>query len=358
MSTVCFYKYNGIKIQARGNPFPILSFLLIFVFLCTGSLTCFDEGPNARNDRGQYSIFVEAFSLVPASFLTTSRSSFSLLVQRSEEIIIDDDHSFANDTTVHYSDVINIVAETNMDVETKSHFIELLKAKVLDGSKDVGEMRESNPVASPNKGKREGQAEIEISAKVTAGNTGVKTKACRIPTIQGSWKDDGELFHASGAWQTTPLLMKGAFADDIDDLKAGGSYPFPSWEEIIEIACDGGSDDDDHNIHDESVYEEDFSDNDDNESDYDDDVDGFEDGADDFYLWDDGSDYDEDEENSDNPPSRLIQHSWPRLDDSNYYHSDVNTNWLDTFEIKQFGPFNDPNSLKHCCGQKTTTTPK
>ena len=38
--------------------------------------------------------------------------------------------------------------------------------------------------------------------------------------------------HASGAWQTTPLLMKGAFVDDIKVVTSEGC-PFPSWKEII-----------------------------------------------------------------------------------------------------------------------------
>ncbi len=340
MNSFDVYKYNGGRIQARGNSSPPFIFLLIFVFLWTGLLICNDEGRHGSNDKGGHSTSVEAFSFASPTSLSKPRQSFSLLVQRTEGMITDDQHSFANDT-ISYSDVINIVADAQyMDTETKKRFVESLQIKISDAAKDAGET-----LVGVNK-----------ETNLVPEKIGVETKGCQIPTIEGSWKDDGGPFHASGAWQTAPLFMKGAFVDDIKDLMNEGSYPFPSWKEMIELACEGGGDE-----HDEIAYEDGFSDSEDNESEFEkddndddeienqyvawagdgDDVDGFEDGAEDFFLWDD-----EDDENSDHPPSRLIQYYWPRIDDSNYYHSDVNTNWLDTFEINQFGPFNDPDSLE------------
>ena len=349
--------------QGRGFLFHLVTYLLIFVLLLTGILTRFEEGRNIPNDGNRCSILVEAFSLAPLSSLPSSRSSFSLLVRPTEGIIIDDHHSSAN-ATVQYSDVINIVSDAQyMDSETKKRFIESLKKILLDVSKDVGnaqviDANKSYHIAAHANAENEEQGGIEIEAKVTAGEF-------QIPTIEGSWEDDGSSFHASGAWQSTPLLMKGAFADEINNLASDGGYPFPSWKKIIELACDGGIEQDDHNTVYEDQYEPDFlhDKNDESECDEEDDKDdgfqnqcdmwvgdsdddeGDEDADGGFYLWDDDNDCSEDEETSDIPSSRLVQHWWPRQNDPNYYHADVNTNWLDTFEIKQFGPFNDPDSL-------------
>jgi 50S ribosomal protein L16 3-hydroxylase len=161
--------------------------------------------------------------------------------------------------------------------------------------------------------------------------------------------------------------MKGAFVDDIHGLARDNDYPFPSWNEMIELACDGTLEHNNGDVHGKRLYEGDFGDDVNDEVDYGDDcddddddeyehqydawvgdgdaVEAFESGNEGFYAWGDESQYDDDEDKSDNPPSRLIQYSWPRHVDSDY-HSDVNTNWLDTFEIKQFGPFNDPDSLE------------
>eukprot|EP00536_Pseudo-nitzschia_multiseries_P008478 jgi/Psemu1/198185/e_gw1.215.85.1 len=75
-------------------------------------------------------------------------------------------------------------------------------------------------------------------------------------------------------------------------------------------------------------------------------------------MWNDEEEY------GDLAPSRLIQYSWPSRQESDgveadYYHANVNTDWLDTFEITQFGPFSDPSSLEallrteDCAGNQT-----
>ena len=358
-SIVRFYNCNGRKNETRGYLLPAIK-VLTFVILLTGKLTRFDDCRNSPNDGRRCVLHVEAFSLLPLSSPPSPSSSFSLRARSAtEHRILDDRHSSAN-TTVHYSDLINIVSDAEyMDTETKKRFLKSLNAKLFDSSEDVDGYE--SPLASA---KGEKQCGNDIEAKDASDHTETKSNECGIPTIEGVWKDDGGPFHASGAWQTTPLLMKGAFVDEIHNPTLDDDYPFPSWKEIIELACDGRIEHDDHNIHDEDSREENFGDNENDESEYDnddgdgdehqdemwvrdgDDDEGYEDGNEDFYLWGDGDQYHEEEDDSDNPPSRLIQYEWPRQDDSNYYHADINADWLDTFEINQFGPFNDPDSLE------------
>lgn len=358
-SIVRFYYCNGRKIETRGFLLPIMK-VLTFVFLLTGKLTRFDDCRNTPNGGRRGVLLVEAFYLLPPSSLSSSMpsSSFSLRARpTTQHIILDDRHSSAN-TTVHYSDLINIVSDAEyMDTETKKLFLKSI-SEAIDGHESASHF------APPANAKGETQCGNDIEAKAASDHTEAKTNGCGIPTIEGLWKDDGTSFHASGAWQTTPLLMKGAFVDEIHNPTRDDGYPFPSWLEIIELACDGRIEHDDQNVHDEALREENFGhdendeskcdngDGDGDEHQYDmgvgdvDDDEGCEDGNEDFYSWDDEDQYHEDEDDSDNPLSRLIQYGWPRQDDSDYYHADVNTNWLDTFEINQFGPFNDPDSLE------------
>jgi 50S ribosomal protein L16 3-hydroxylase len=364
-SIVRFYNCNGRKNETRGYLLAAMK-VLTFVILLTGKLTRFDDCRNASNDGRSCVLYVEAFSLLPLSSspstpLSTS-SSISLRARSgTERIILDDRHSSAN-TTVHYSDLINIVSNAEyMDTETKKRFLKSLNAKLFDISENV-DGRESPPAGV----KGEKQCRNAIEANAASNHTETKRNKSGIPTIEGVWKDDGGPFHASGAWQTTPLLMKGAFVDEIQnptrDDDDDDDYPFPSWKEIIELVCDGRMEHDDHNIHDKDSGEENFGDDESDKSEYDDgdgeehqdemwvgdgdDDEGYDDENEEFYLWGDEDQYHEEEDDSDNPPSRLIQYSWSRRDDSNYYHADVNTDWLDTFEINQFGPFNDPDSLE------------
>jgi len=403
-SIVRFYNYNGRKIKIRGFLLPVIS-VLVFLFLLTGKLTLFGDYHNTPNDGSRCVLLVEGFSSVPpspwtstltststsTSTLSTSTSSTSTstsirvrvrsnnvvrkglpwtLFCNDEHVILDDHHSSAN-ATVRYSDLVNIVSDAEfMNVETKKRFLESLNDTFLNVSKDVGDAHfiDESSYADATTNTKEEQYEKEIKANTN-------TSTCGVPTIEGLWKDDGSPFHASGAWQTTPLLMKGAFVDDIHNVTRDDGYLFPSWKEVIELACDGSTEHDDHNIDDEDSYEEhighDESENNvgdgddyDNDNDNDEhkhqygmcvgdsnDDEDFDDGDEDYYLWDDENQYHEDKDDCDNPPSRLIQYSWSRRDahggvDSDYYHADVNTNWLDTFEIKQFGPFNDPDSLE------------
>ena len=335
--------------HARRSLHQSLSYLLLFLVLLKGTLTCFDGRCNTDHIERRPSILVEAFTSVHPSSLLSPRSPLQLLARQTKETIVDDQYAAAN-STVHYSDVINLISNANyMDTETKKRFIDSLQAEFSSASRDVNKDQDGS----------------EIEAAVTPDSSRTKVEGFRIPTVEGAWEDDGGFFHATGAWQTTPLLMKGAFLDDIGSSTHGDTYPFPSWEEIIELACDGGTELDDQDI-DEFSFEPEFLQDENDESnfdeaDYDDeglqnqyetwvgdseDDKDFEDNDDDFYLWENGDDYDDDEDINDNPPSRLIQHWWPRQDGANYYHADVNTNWLDTFEIKQFGPFNDPTSLE------------
>ena len=125
--------------------------------------------------------------------------------------------------------------------------------------------------------------------------------------------------------------MRGAFLDDIRNHSE--EYPFPLWKQIIDLACsyDDGLDYKKENIADNNGFVWDGE-------------------AGDDLLWsEEYDDRDFSPSRCDFAPSRLIQYTWPQRthnNDSVYYCDDVNYNWLDTFEIKQFGPFDDRKFLE------------
>ena len=305
------YKHDGRGIETKR----FVCFVLLFVFLSSGKL------PLLYDD---CAMLVGAFSLIQ-SF---SSSPSPLRIQSAKQTSFDDACLSAN-ATVQYSDLVKFISEADyMDDETRKRLLWSLRVQFSDPEKGIEDTGSMDTHGS--------------SCVVATTNTTINTKLGnkKIPTIEGLWMDDGGPFHATGAWQNTPLLMKGAFYDAINNIENEESHPFPTWKEIIELACDSTP------KHENDVFY--MEENDENDNDQYDDIDGetYEDGNEDFDFWGAENQFYGEEDTNDNPPSRLIQYSWPRKRDSKYYHADVNTNWLDTFEINQFGPFDDPESLE------------
>uniref|UniRef100_A0A7S4AIK6 Bifunctional lysine-specific demethylase and histidyl-hydroxylase n=1 Tax=Pseudo-nitzschia australis TaxID=44445 RepID=A0A7S4AIK6_9STRA len=378
---------------ATRDLLPVI--FVLFFFLLTENGTHLGYNKN-NNDNTRCTFLVGAFSLnllsspSPSSFSrscspslrvepppgaivswnllqSTDRRSIHCSSNINSNIILSHHPSSTNTDAVCYSDLVDLISGANyMDSETKSRLLESLNDRFIDESESPA--CESTPTAKKKNNnvntKEEEKCEREqtpkqqqiLEPKNAMGSTGSSV----VPTIEGLWTDSGDRFRATGAWQTTPLLMRGAFLDDLALDATSEEYPFPTWDEIVALSCngggtdydgdyddddddcDGGNDDDDDYPYGESLGL--WNDDEDVGGDYDDDDN--EDDGEDYYMWED-----EEENDTDAAPSRIIQYSWPSRKgndgiDSDYYHADVNTNWLDTFEIKQFGPFSDPSSAE------------
>lgn len=248
--------------------------------------------------------------------------------------------------TLRYDDIIDVVSNSDfIDVGAKNRLIESLKDRL------IGESPHSF-VATETASAVEKENTNSVDARLGTDKGSKGKTICAIPTVEGLWEDNGDRFHSTGAWQTTPLLMKGAFVDDLSDANGEG-YPFPTWTDILDLACSGGKQYDEERedgSYGEYIGPDEEDDVDENYGMWDEDGDEFQqDGEDDdgqggdYFLWDE-----EEDDDSDSAPSRLIQYSWPQHEgmDPDYYLDDVNTDWLDTFEINQFGPFDDPSSVE------------
>ena len=393
-----------------GSLVRINAFVFVFFFV----IICISLGKGGKQ-QGQLSLgdnnddnnrlsFVSAFTLtVFHSKLSSSCSSILPVRPCGHDAVAlwsyngDDDKNKnipIDSTAVSYKGIIDILSNADyMNVETKNRFLASLKEEFPDvvfNDDDIIVATTTTTSSSSSTAKEKSTTETESKRGSSGGG--------RVPTIEGPWKDDGGPFHTTGAWQTKPLLMRGAFLNDIiirdnnnssssssssssdDDDDDDESYPFPVWNQIIDLAChgsennydkyddeddydhpneasDSGYEDDDHDDYKDNIWNDkderneikDDDGDDDDDDDEDDEDDGNED--EDGYFWKDEDDDYEDYDNGDKndfAPSRIIQYGWPQRDDQedNYYHADVNHNWLDTFEIKQFGPFNDQNSVE------------
>jgi ribosomal protein L16 Arg81 hydroxylase len=401
----------GSLVRINASVFVFFFFFFVIIIFISLGKGRKQQGQLSLGDNDDNSIlgFVSAFTLTVFHSKVSSCSSILPVRPCGHAVALwsynggDDDKNknIPIDSAVSYKGLIDILSNADyMNVETKNRFLASLKEKFPDGVfNDDGII-----VATTTTTTAKAKSTKETESKRGSGGGG------SVSTIEGPWKDDGGPFHTAGAWQTKPLLMRGAFLDDIiirdnnNNISRSSSsssdneeesYPFPVWNQIIDLACHGSGnnydeddDDDDHpNEASDSGYEYDDHDHKDdmwndvdekNEMDDDDDededegvdvdvdvdvdedvdvdVDEDEGGHDededeDGYLWKDEDDDYEDYDNGDKndfAPSRIIQYGWPQRDDQedSYYHADVNHNWLDTFEIKQFGPFNDQNSVE------------
>jgi len=337
---------------------PRTIFVLFLTFLWLG-----DAIRSGRNDIVSSALFLaDAFSLKPSCSSSRSRSLRAELLIRSllpRNLQLTKARSsygsrsrsiFHAKDVIPYSDLMDLVSGAEyMDSETKSRLLKSLSDRFVDDSHDSKSTDHAEETGVDQEQNMDNMSRMDRS----------------VPTMEGSWTNDGDRFRASGAWQRTPLFMKGAFLEDLAVDETNDEFPFPTWEEMIELACNGGGSDYDEepeggvDFYQESVemvgdykYDDDVGTRDhDFDGDYhevfDDDDD--DDDGEDFYMWDPEEDND-----IDVAPSRLIQYSWPNRhgsdgsngNESDYYHADVNTDWLDTFEITQFGPFSDPPSLE------------
>jgi hypothetical protein len=363
-------------VRINASVFVFFFFVIvIFISLGKGGEYQGQLSLGGNDDNNSFG-FVSAFTLTAfhSKSSTSSSSSFSSLlpIQPYGRAVSlwsyngDDDKNKNipnGDSVVSYRGIIDILSNADyMNVETKNHFI----ASLREEFPDVVFNDDAIIIDGNNNSTAKEKSTKETESKRSSSGGG------SVLTIEGPWKDDGGPFHTTGAWQTKPLLMRGAFLDDTtrnnnsnfsDDEEE--EYPFPVWSQIIDLASHGSEnkydkdddDDDDDDDHPNEVlgpgYEHDDHDPKDNDESNEMEFDDYndEDEDEDGYLWKDEDDDYEDYDNGDSndfAPSRIIQYAWPQRDDQedNYYHADVNHNWLDTFEIKQFGPFNSQNSVE------------
>jgi len=333
--------YNGKSRQQKEQEemvFPTaVSFVFLYIIFLSLGKGRDHQGKlinlNYYNDFG----FVGAFSLTVFNLKSSIPRP-----QRGHAGVIwscdDDNNNIPDESVVSYRSLIDILSSVDyMSTETKDRFLKSLK----EGISDVAVSDEfivDSPVAS-----------ITERKSIEGAESKAEEQCKDFPTIEGPWKNgDCGPFRESGAWQTAPMLMRGVFLDDIRNIDSSNGYPFPTWTEIISLAChtvvepehervhDDRDDDRDDLLDDEEDRNENANDDDDEDED------------EDSYLWNNEDDFNEGfiENNNFAPPSRLIQYAWPRYQNDDYYHTDVNHNWLDTFEINQFGPFIDGESLE------------
>jgi ribosomal protein L16 Arg81 hydroxylase len=378
----------GSLVRINASVFVFFLFVIIFISLGKGGKQQGQLSLGDNDDNNRLG-FVSAFTLTVFHSKLPSCSSILPVRPCGRAVALwsynggddDGDKNIPIDSAVSYKGLIDVLSNADyMNVETKNRFLASLKEEFPDVVFNDDDIVVATTTSTA---KEKSTKETELKRGSSGGGS--------VPTIEGPWKDDGGPFHTTGAWQTKPLLMRRAFLDDInirDNSSSSSSsssssddeeesYPFPVWSQIIDLAChgsennyddddddddDGGDYDDyDHpNEESDSGYEHDdhghkddmWNDKDERNEMDDDDEDEDEDiGDEDGYLWKDEDDDYEDYDNGDKndfAPSRIIQYAWPQRDDQedNYYHADVNHNWLDTFEIKQFGPFNDQNSVE------------
>ena len=285
-----------------------------------------------------------------------------------------DDNEGSRTSVIRYRNLVDVLSNADyMSNETKARFLESLLLSLKDDDDDEDELvRINDEVYDDNSGSNTSVRIIQCS-NITAS---------KVPTVQGRWEnnnnDDGyetNIFRTSGAWQKTPLLMKGVFLDDIryDDFLMSNDTVnnnndnnnnnsnndhkiFPTWEETIGLACRRHNNDDDWFSKKEDDKIMDGKDHNNDDDDDDDDDDG------NVYFWtnEDDDDYHHDDEDDfmftqnddeEHAPSRLIQYA-----SSSNNTDSINHDWLDTFEINRFGPFDDNESLEKLLLAKEGTT--